>query len=211
MRVANHSTGLFSRLWRMIRFAYASWSAILGTILGSLAVTSLAFELVSITPSDLLRQLLSAYRQTFHPPLELLLSWLPFRLPVMVKDAILLYGAIGGILFRALSFGNSGGSILLWRLRILYGRVLVVLLWPKFLIYFLKRPGYIIRTNGKFNGRLPARSRTVAEETILNFMPGSEIVCTDRGLIFIYGLALAFAVFSLIVLNTALERLSLEP
>lgn len=195
----------------MIRAAYASWSSILGTTLACVALTSLIFRLLETSVADLLEWLLLAYRQTFYPPIDFLLSWLPFGIPAVGKDFLVVYCAGAGILFRTLSFGLPANvpelpTSVTMRFRMLYGRIFAALTWPWSLRFFLRRPSYVIRTGDKFNGRLPTSSRHVAEMA-LEFMPGSEIVCTDRDLIGVYFVTLISAVVGLLILNAALDRL----
>lgn len=239
----------YQRFLKMIRTAYISWGAIVGTVLASIALTSLIIRLLAVPISEAFIWLLMAYKQTFYPPIVFLLSWLPFMIPDLVKDAIVIYIAGAGILHRTLGFGKPNLKIskamkpdssfyidfskekelnysrsledlgdfkkvkwynsFIWKTQLFYSRIYVTLMWPKYIIYLFKKPHYIITTDGKINGVLPATSRDIAENFIRECMPEAQINCTQIELIITYTFTLLAVVISLLISNLAFNQLIL--
>lgn len=86
--------------------AYSSWAAAIGSIIATIALCNLVFRLMDASIIDSLQWLLSAYRKTFHPPIDYVTSIVSLKLPAAAKDALVLYAAVGGILYRTLSYAG---------------------------------------------------------------------------------------------------------
>jgi len=83
---------------------------------------------------ELLALLLDAYQKTFHPPIAFLFSWLPIPLPAGMKDAVLVYIAMVGVLYRGLSYRGRPVDIAARfarpRLRMFVGQSFAAFFWP---------------------------------------------------------------------------------
>src|SRR5262249_17415697 len=96
------------RTWlKILRSAYSSWSATIGSIIATIALCNLIFSLIDVPLTEWISWILAAYQKTFHPPIDYLLSVFSLRLPAAGKDALVLYLAVGGILYRTLSYERA--------------------------------------------------------------------------------------------------------
>jgi hypothetical protein len=92
------------RTWiKIFGAAYSSWASSIGTILATVALCNLAFRILNVSMFEALAWILLAYRKTFYPPIDYLLSFISLRLPSIAKDVIVIYLAIGGVLYRTVS------------------------------------------------------------------------------------------------------------
>jgi hypothetical protein len=98
-----------AKFLEIARAAYSGWAAIIGTFIAGIALFNLTLNAFDMSVANALGWLLEAYRATFYPPIDFILSWLPFKIPATVKDVFVIYVAIGGVIYRSLSFGSAGG------------------------------------------------------------------------------------------------------
>lgn len=191
--------------------AFSTWGAIIGTCIACLALCNLILRLPNMSIADVFWWLLNAYQQTIHPPIDFVLSWLPFSLPGPAKDILVAYFAIGGVMYRSLSFGSpprrfSPNSD---RWRVLAGTVLMAIGWPYFIRSTLKKPLYVIRGKHGYKGRLPARSKEHAEFFLKSTNTKASVACNDRQLIILYIVALLLSVLFFITINEAINELGM--
>lgn len=198
--------------------AYASWSAALGVTLGIIALTNLIVRTLHLSLTELLALTLDAYQKTFHPPIAFLFSWLPFPLPAGVKDGIVVYIAMAGVLYRTLSYRGRWPDHAAQfttpigrRLRIIFGLILATSLWPYFALSICRKPSFLIRDeHNRDVGRLPTSDRNVANEFISKFHTGAVIICNERQLLACYLMTLLGAVGALLILNAAVDQLEIS-
>lgn len=203
-------------LFRVLRTAYSSWSAFVGTALGTIALANLVFQLFRISVFDLLASFLAAYQKTFHPPVAFVFSWLPFALPPAAKDAILLYIAMGGVLYRSLSYAPPRSAEITsllptpWRLRVrvLAGKIFAAAVWPYFIKSIVVRPLLLVRdAQNRDRGRLPHMDRKEAEAFFARDPGQPTVFCDERELIICYFMALVIALIAVILLNAGVNDL----
>ena len=208
------------KYWLQItRSGYSSWSAVLGSVLGGIALCNLVFRFFRLSAFEALGWLLKAYRDTFHPPVAFIFAWLPFALPSTAKDLFLLYAAVGGVLYRSLSyqppseqrkyFPWSRRELKLW-LRMRLGHFLGAVIWPTVLIGRLRKPCLLVKGPLGYHGRLPPMSRKDAEAFLAGQYGNPQVFCDERELIICYFIALAAAVFAVVVLNGAINELGVR-
>ncbi|HZL31626.1 MAG TPA: hypothetical protein VFC54_11305 [Pseudolabrys sp.] len=205
--------------------AYSGWAAVLGTILGTVALSNLTFRFLDISVFEALASILAAYQKTFHPPIDYLLSLISLRIPNILKDGLVFYIAMAGVLYRMLAheepsplkakvraqFPNSWRMVLRLRVR----NVRAAIFWPYYLRGFIRHPSFLIRGTSAY-GRIPPprvdRSPTEQEETrktMLSYLGDDAVViCNERQLLAVYTFALIAAVLGLVILNAAIDRLS---
>ena len=205
----NKSTGRVHFLFQTAAAAFSSWRTIIGTVIASIALSNLILRLPKMSISDALRWLLNAYQQTVHPPIDFMLGWLPFSLPGPVKDILVVYLAVGGVMFRSLWFGRPRRHFPfdIVRLRVVAGIILQAIGWPYYIRFTLKRPLYVVRGKRGYNGRLPARSREQAEAFLKATNSDGTVVCDDRQLVITYAVALLISVLTIILVNAATSDL----
>lgn len=178
---------------------------------------------MDVTIFEALSWILSAYRKTFHPPIEYLLSIFSVRLPMAGKDAIVLYLAMIGILYRMLSYKGpspiKGRFPRILALRMRVSKILIAIFWPYFLKGLLRYPCLLITSRQGYHGRLPpprpdlppAQRKKVVETALAQMGEGAAVLCNERELLASYAIGLVTAVISLVVLNAAIDRLSTTP
>lgn len=219
--VLRRSSAVFRALTRfleLVSHAYASWSATLGTILGAIALTSLVVRTLHLSLTELLKLLINAYQKTFHPPIAFVFSWLPFQLPPGVKDGILVYLAIAGVLYRSLSYRgrlpDEAAQIRTpkgLRLRLLVGPVIAAIFWPYFIAPIVRRPHLLVRDkNNRDRGRLPPMDRKLARTLLAGDGGEPTVLCDERQLIICYFLTLPAAMLALLFLNAAVNHLEVS-
>ena len=59
---------------------------------------------MDVSVFEALAWILAAYRKTFHPPIDYLLSFFSLQIPAAAKDVLVLYIAMSGVLYRTLSY-----------------------------------------------------------------------------------------------------------
>ncbi len=203
---------------RLVSHAYASWGATLGTVLGAIALTNLVVRTLRLSLAELLALLLDAYQKTFHPPIAFLFSWLPFPLPASVKDGILIYMAMAGVLYRALSYQGRLPEIAAQlttprglRLRMFAGRILAAALWPYFIASIVRKPLLLIRDkHNRDRGRLPPMDRKLVQEFLAGDPGEPTVLCDERQLIVCYFVTLLVAMMALLLLNAAVNQLEVS-
>jgi hypothetical protein len=201
--------------FRIVCTAYASWSTLLGTVIGAVALSSLVFRLFHVSVFDALALMLVAYQKTFHPPIAFIFSWLPFALPPAAKDLVLLYIAMAGVLFRSLSYLLPKSDMRKqfrrpWtlRARMFAGKIIAAAAWPYFIKSIIARPLLLVRdAQNNDRGRLPHMSRKEAEAFIAGDSGGAAVFCDERELVICYFVALFVAVLAIVLLNAAVNDL----
>jgi len=209
----------------ILRSAYSSWSAVLGTIIATIALCNLVFRVMHASLVEALKSVLFAYQKTFHPPIDYVLSLFSIHLPAAGKDLLVLYLAVGGILYRTLSYERPSpikkAFPATWRSRIrdLHARALKIfaaIIWPFSIRGLLRHPCLLIESQKGYHGRLPPprsdlspAERKKVIETLLSQINGNpRVICNERQLLASYAIALFIAVVSLVVLNAAIDGLS---
>jgi hypothetical protein len=214
------------RNWfEIFRSAYASWAATFGTIIAAIALCNLLFMVLNTPITETLAWIFAQYRKTFHPPIDLLFSLFALHLPSAGKDALLLYLAMAGILYRTLSYRQFSGiqlpgqfrwnwRALLANVRLIAGGIAAALLWPCVVGSIMRNPGVLVVSDRGYHGQLPSprehdpekRQKAIAE---LLVMTGGEarIHCTDRQLLVVHFVTLLAAVAGIVCLNGAADLL----
>lgn len=207
-----------------LRSAYSSWSAVLGTIIATIALCNLVFRVMHASLVEAFKWVLAAYQKTFHPLIDYVLSLFSIHLPAAGKDLLVVYLAVGGILYRTLSYQRPSPIRKVFpttwqgRIRDLHGRAMTIvaaIIWP----FFMRRliyPCLLIESQRGYHGRLPPprsdlspAERKEAIETLLSQMSGNpRVICNERQLLASYAIGLLTAVLCLIVLNAAIDGLS---
>lgn len=213
------------RKWlEIFRSAYSNWTTTIGTILATIALCNLLFRAMDVPLIESLAWILSAYRKTFHPPIDYLLSIFSIRLPTAGKDALVLYLAVSGILYRTLSYDRPSPlkdrfpvtwRTRVWDLRMLATTILVAVLWPYFLKGLLRYPCLLITSRQGYHGRMPpprrdlspVRRKEVMDESLAYIGEDAAVICNERELLASYAIGLLAAVISLVGLNAAIDRL----
>ena len=210
---------------RIVRTAYANWSAMLGTIIATIALCNMAFKLMHASLVEGFKLVLSAYQKTFHPPIDYVLSLLSIHLPSTGKDLIVLYLAVGGILYRTLSYDRPSplkkAFPTTWQSRIHDLRkwaatVVAAMLWPYFLRGLLRHPCLLVESRRGYHGRLPLPRRDLSpaeRKEVIEFFLGqldddATVICSERQLLASYAIGLFTAVVGLVILNAAIDGLS---
>jgi hypothetical protein len=168
--------------------------------------------------------ILISYRKTVHVPIDYLLSLFSLRIPAPATDVLLVYLAIGGILFRTLSYEEPSPlkaqfpvtwRSRFWDFRMRAGAVVAAVFWPYFVGGIVRHPCYLIRSSLGYHGRMPSPRRDLspterdeAIKTMLSFLDKGSIICTERQLLAAYAMGLAAAVVGLVILNGAVDRLT---
>jgi hypothetical protein len=210
----------------ILRSAYTDWTATLGTIIAIVALSNLLFKILDSPITETLAWIFSQYRKTFHPPIDLLLSVFSLHLPALGKDALVLYLAMAGVLFRTLSYRQSelirlpagfrwNGRALLMKIRVIAGEIVAALLWPRVVGSILRNPSVLVVSNWGYHGRLPpprardpVERQRVMEKMLAMTSDGAGIHCTDRQLLISYFATLLAAASGLVCLNAAIDLLS---
>lgn len=194
----------------------------LGTILATVALCNLTFRVMDVSVFEALAWTLAAYQKTFHPPIDYLLSFFSLRIPAAAKDVLVLYIAMGGVLYRTLSYEEpsplKAKFPVTWRmsLRMWAGKIFAAVFWPYFLRSFLRHPSFLIRSSLGYHGRMPpprsdlplAKRKEVMEEMLSHVGKDATVICNERQLLGVYAVALFVAVIGLVILNAAIDRLS---
>lgn len=177
---------------------------------------------MDVSVFEALAWVLAAYRKTFHPPIDYLLSFFSLRVPAAAKDVLVLYIAMSGVLYRMLSYEEpsplKAQFPVMWRmsLRMWASKILLALFWPYFLRGLLRHPSFLVRSSLGYHGRMPpprsdlspARRKEVMEEMLSYLGKDATVICNERQLLGVYAMALFAAVLGLVILNTAVDRLS---
>ena len=209
----------------ILRSAYSSWSAVLGTIIATIALCNLLFRVMHVSLVETLKLVLSAYQRTFHPPIDYVLSFFSIHLTGAGKDLFVLYLAVGGILYRTLSYERTSplkkAFPTTWQTRIRDLRrraiaIVAAIVWPFFIRGPLRHPCLLIESQKGYHGRLPPRrgdlspaQRKEVVETLLSQMTGDpRVICNERQLLASYAAGLFIAVVSLVALNAAIDGLT---
>ncbi len=155
----------FRKWFEIFRSAYSSWAAVLGTILATVALCNLTFRIMDVSVFEALAWILAAYRKTFHPPIDYLLSFFSLQIPAAAKDVLVLYIAMSGVLYRTLSYERPSPLRAQlkaqfpdrWRtgLQILVGNIRAAIFWPYYLSGVLRHPSFLIRSSLGYHGRMP--------------------------------------------------------
>ena len=215
----------FRKWCEILRSAYSSWAAVLGTILATVALCNLTLRALDVSVFDALGWILTAYQKTFHPPIDYLLSFFSLRIPAAAKDVLILYLATGGVLYRTLSYEGSSPlkaqfpatwRTRFWHLRVRAGNILAAVFWPYFLRGVIRHPSFLIRSSLGYHGRMPpprgdlppAERKKVLDEMPSYLGKDAMIICNERQLLAVYAIALFAAVVSLVILNAAVDCLS---
>jgi hypothetical protein len=148
------------------------------------------------------------------------------RVPASVKDVLVLYAATGGVLYRTLSYEEPSPSRAQlkaqfpdwWRtdLRMLVGNIRAAVVWPYYVSGVLRHPSFLIRSSLGYHGRMPplrsglspSRRTEVMQEMLSYVGRDATVICNERQLLGVYAIALLAAVLGLVILNTAIDRLS---
>lgn len=134
------------RWFEILRSAYTSWSAILGTIIATVTLCNVVLRTMHASVAEIFEWGLAEYQRTFHPPIDYVLSFFSIHLPPAGKDLLVAYLAAGGVLYRTLSYDSASPLKKhfpkTWRTRIRSLRmwastVLAAVLWPCFLGGFM--------------------------------------------------------------------------
>jgi len=202
------------RFARLVPHAYASWSATLGTILGAIALTNLVVRSFHLSLVELLALLLDAYQKTFHPPIAFVFSWLPIPLPAGMKDAVLVYIAMVGVLYRGLSYRGRPVDIAARfarpRLRMFAGQSFAAFFWPYFIVPIFRRPLLLVRDKRNRDlGRLPPMDPNTLQAFLAGDVGEPRVLCDARELIVCYLVTLLGAMVALLLLNAAMNQLEL--
>ena len=80
--------------------ALGRWYGVIGFVAALSALINLLVALFTLDLAAFLAPFITVYRAIAHPVIDTLTFWLPFRLPLFVKDIIVLYGIIGGSVAR---------------------------------------------------------------------------------------------------------------
>lgn len=206
----------------IIRSAYSGWSAVLGTIIATIALSNIVFRVMHASLAEAFKWLLAAYQKTFHLPIDYMLSFFSIHLPAAGKDLLVLYLAVGGVLFRTLSYeGTSPLShnfpkTRIWKLRTQGATILATITWPYWLRGLFRHPCLLVVSRKGYHGRLPPprsdlspAERKQVIETFLSLTGGdARVVCDERQLLASYAIGLFVAVLCLVVLNAAIDGLS---
>ena len=169
----------------------------LGTILATVALCNLTFRAMDVSVFEALAWILAAYQKTFHPPIDYFLSFFSLRIPAAAKDVLVLYIAMGGVLYRTFSYEEpsplKAEFPIAWRmsLRMWASKILVALFWPYFLTGLLRHPSLLVRSSLGYHGRMPpARSdlppakRKEVMDTILSYLgKDATVICNERQLL----------------------------
>lgn len=215
----------FRKWGGIVSSAYSSWAVVLGTILATVALCNLTLSMMDVSVFNVLSWILTAYRKTFHPPIDYLLSFLSMRIPSAAKDVLLLYIAMGGILYRTLAHEEPSPlkaqfpltwRMRFWDLRARAGNVFAAVFWPYFLRGVIRHPSFLIRTSLGYHGRMPpprsdrppAERKEVMKKMLSSLGKDATVICNERQLVGVYAIGLFVAVVSLVILNAAVDRLS---
>jgi len=215
----------FRKWFEIFRSAYSSWAAVLGSILATAALCNFTFRVMDVSVFEALAWILAAYQKTFHPPIDYLLSFFSLRIPAAAKDVLVLYIAMGGVLYRTLSYEEPSPlkaqfpvtwRTKFWDLRMWAGKILAAVFWPYFLRGLLWHPSFLVRSSLGYHGRmppprsdLPPAERKEVMDMMLSYLgKDATVICNERQLIGAYSVALFAAVLGLVILNTAVDRLS---
>jgi hypothetical protein len=209
----------------IVRSAYSSWSAVLGTIIATIALCNFVFTVMHASLIEAVKLVLAAYQKTFHPPIEYVLSHLSIHLPAAGKDLLVLYLAVGGILYRTLSYERPSGLRkafpTTWQSRIRDLRrwvttIIAAAIWPFSIGSLLRYPCLLIESRKGYHGRLPpprsdlspAKRKDVIETLLSQIGEDARVVCNERQLLASYAIGLFIAVVGLVALNAAIDGLS---
>jgi hypothetical protein len=215
----------FRRWFEIFRSAYSSWAAVLGTILATVALCNLIFRVTNVSVFEALAWILTAYRKTFHPPIDYLLSFFSLRIPAAAKDVLVLYIAMSGVLYRMLSYEEPSPlkaqfpvtlRTRFWDLRMWAVKILFALFWPYFVRGFLWYPSFLVRSSLEYHGRmppprsdLPPAERKEIMDMMLSYLgKDATVICNERQLLGVYAIALFTVVLGLVILNAAVDSLS---
>lgn len=80
--------------------ALGKWYGVIGFIAALSALINLLVALFTLDMASFLAPFITVYRAIAHPLVDVLTAWLPFRIPLYVKDLIVLYGIMGGSVAR---------------------------------------------------------------------------------------------------------------
>lgn len=215
----------FRNRLEILRSAYSSWSAILGTIIATIALCNMIVRLAHASLIEGFKIVLAAYEKTFHPPIDYVLSFFSIHLPAAGKDLLILYLAIGGILYRTLSYERpsplKSAFPTTWQsrtrdLRRWVTRILAAVTWPYFLRSLLCYPCLLVESRKGYHGRLPPPCRDLPpakRKEVIEFFLGqlgedARVICNERQLLASYAIGLFIAVFVLVALNAAIDSMS---
>lgn len=194
---------LLRKRFEIVAAAYSSWAALLGTILATVALCNFVFRILNVSVFEALAVVLAAYEKTFHPPIDYLFSLVSLRLPAIAKDGLVFYGAIGGVLYRTLSYKESSALHAemqrktpageRWRmgLRMWIGQVRAAIAWPLYLQSILRYPSLLIRSSLGYHGRLPPprrdlspdRRKEVVEEMLSFSGPEGKVIIDGKSVV----------------------------
>ena len=118
-------------------------SSLLGTVVSSAAVAAIIRNGLSIELHGVPAQAYNLYTKARDPIFDLVLGWLPFRVPPLIRDLVVIYLLIGLMSARAWIKGEPGGNQMSRWPRFLY-QARLTLIWPKVVALFLR----IIRMHG---------------------------------------------------------------
>ena len=212
------------RWFKIFRSAYASWTATLGTALATVALCNMIFRAMDVSLIEVLRWTLTAYQKTFHPPIDYVTSIVGLRLPAAVKDALVAYLAMGGVLYRTLSYKQPSPlkdyfpqtfESRIRNLRMGAAQILAAVIWPRLLKNIFRNPSLLITSAQGYHGRLPpvrsdlppVKRKQVLEEMLARIGGGAEVICNERELFLLYLFSLLAATACLVVLNAAIDLL----
>lgn len=213
---------LFRDCLEILRSAYSSWAATIGTIIATVALCNMAFSAMDASLIEVFKWILATYQKTFHPPIDYLLSFFSISLPAPAKDALVLYLAMGGIVYRTFAYDRPSAMRNRFpkhwqtRLRIQVSQILAALLWPYVVRGLIRRPSLLVVSQHGYQGRLPpprrdlspAERKKVIETVLAQMGRDAKVICNERQLLAFYAAGLVAAVGCLIVLNAAIDGLS---
>jgi hypothetical protein len=167
----------------------------------------MVFRLMHASLIEAFKQILAAYQKTFHPPIDYVLSLFSIHLSAPGKDLLVLYLAVGGILYRTLSYERPSplkkAFPTTWQSRIRDLRrwvttIVAAMIWPYFLRSLLRYPCLLVESPKGYHGRLPpprrdlspAERKDVIEFFLSQLGDDARVICNERQLLASYAIGL---------------------
>ncbi|WP_022722223.1 hypothetical protein [Rhodopseudomonas sp. B29] len=212
----------------LFRSAYSNWAAVLGTIIAVVALSHLLLRTLNAPIAVTLAWFFAQYRKTFHPPIDFLFSTFSIQPPAIAKDGLVLYLAIAGVLYRALTYRQFSDlsrvefralhrtpAAICLKMRVILGTIFGALLWPRVMPSVLQKPSMLVVSDQGYHGRLPpprtrdpAERQRVIKEMLDMIGPGAAVLYNDRQLVICYFVTLLAAATALVSLNGAIDLLA---
>lgn len=148
---------MHSELLKAYNFSIKGVIAKITLAMSILSSIRFVVDVYALTPARLLANVLKTYQIVFHTCVDVLLTWLPYRLPAWGKDVLIFYSMLAFVVLRVRyqqaqidfrhpwivqhNFRNSAGRYWLSQLPAL---AMAALIWPVHAWRLIRRPFLVI-------------------------------------------------------------------